>query len=787
MPENILQIIIRARDEATKTLGVTDKQLKGLGESVSKAGSKFLIAGTAMAAGLGLAIKKAGDFQEQMSYVATMLGEQSEKYMPGFESAIKKMAVTYGQSTATLSKGLYDILSASISAEKATAFLEVSVRAAEAGFVEAGLTADALTTVVNAYGLAADRAGDISDWFFSIVEKGKTTMAELAPTIGLVLPLSKALGVSLEEVGASLTVMTRGGIKTNIAITSLKALMGAFLKPTKELAALTGMEKGGWGFASAQAAMQQLGLTEVLKRLSKVEDARLPKLIEEKTALTGLLTILDKRNEFMEDTISISERAGKTDEMLAKRQDNLNVQMRKLRETVNILMVEVGTTLIPVIKDLAEKVVENIDKFRDFVKENEGLVKSVAILVPAITLLSGIFLKVVGTALKMVSIFTKLAPILGAIHPPVAALAIVFALFIGTMIKATRATKDFEKAAEENLAQVDKQIGKMQEWEGTHKALLLVKAKLLQRGAEETSEDIKNLDLRIAKLKEKEEAELAASDAIIEAAAKETEAKAAAAIAAIEATEEKIKAEEELAEKLDEIRLSDYEKATEQLEKEVEAYEKAGADKDLIDEYRIEREKERDEVEAERKNAIREAEFKADEESETKKQVLAQQTQEIKQQIALAGIEAAMAIFGKESKEGKALAVAKVLVEQGIAISKIWAWAAGAGPLGPILAIAQTALIVPNIVGQISKIQSAAEGKLFMGPALTTIAEKGPELAIPLNKIKARPTSIIINIQFPNVTTFSDWEEASPTRIKEVTRRNILPALQDLAREGFVI
>lgn len=762
MPENILQIIIRARDEATKTLKITDKQLKDVGESVSKAGSKFLIAGTAMAAGLGVAIKKAGDFQEQMSFVATMLGDQSEKYMPGFESALKSMATTYGQSTATLSKGLYDILSASISAEEATKFLETSVRAAEAGFVDAGLTADALTTVVNAYSLSADRAGDISDWFFSIVEKGKTTMGELAPSIGLVLPLAKSLGVSLEDVGASLTVMTRAGIKTDIAVTSLKAIMGAFLKPTKELITLT----KEWGFASSQAAMKELGMAEVVERLSKVESVRLPQLIVEKTALTGLLTILDKKNEFMKDSISISERAGKTDEMLAKRQNDLNVQMRKLRETVNILMVEVGTALIPVIKELAERIVENIDKFRDFVKENAGLIKNVAILTPAILLLSGAFLKIVGTGLKMVSVISKLIPLIktlglttGGIPVIIAGAVAAVALLTVEFIKAKKSIEDFNEASEKQLDQIDKQIDKAKEWEGTHKALLLVKANLIQRGYDETSSEIKNLDLRIAKLKEKARVEKETSEEVAEKTGEITDEK----------TKKQLELEEELREEIEFLRAGESEKETIRLEDSVEKYRKEKADEGLIDELLDLKRAEIAEKRIEREKAI------------------AGQIMDTSSQLIGSLLQGEIERAGAETAQGKSLAKAKILIEQGVAVAKVWAAYAGfLPPLGPILATAQTGLIISKMTRQISRIEGMEKGGIVTKPTIALLGEKGPEAVIPL-KAGARATAINVIIQFPSVTTFSDWEAADPARIKEVTRRKLLPAFKDLAREGLVI
>jgi hypothetical protein len=41
-----------------------------------------------------------------------------------------------------------------------------------------------------------------------------------------------------------------------------------------------------------------------------------------------------------------------------------------------------------------------------------------------------------------------------------------------------------------------------------------------------------------------------------------------------------------------------------------------------------------------------------------------------------------------------------------------------------------------------------------------------------------------INIQFPNVTTFSDWMAAPPSLVKEVTEKKIFEAFRSLAREG---
>jgi len=145
---------------------------------------------------------------------------------------------------------------------------------------------------------------------------------------------------------------------------------------------------------------------------------------------------------------------------------------------------------------------------------------------------------------------------------------------------------------------------------------------------------------------------------------------------------------------------------------------------------------------------------------------------------------------GKESKKGKDLAKAKILVEQGVAIAKIWASVAGAGPLAPILAAVQTGLVVTQIVSQVHAIEALAGGGIVTGPTLALIGEEGPELVIPLKGGSVASMGIggnapiNITIQFPNVTSFQDWYDANPALLKNVTKNKLVPIFRELKQEG---
>ncbi len=82
-------------------------------------------------------------------------------------------------STKELNESLYQAISGSVDTAKAVDFLDVAVKAAKGGFTETSTAVDGLTTVLNSYGLEADKATDISNQMLITQNLGKTTSGNL--------------------------------------------------------------------------------------------------------------------------------------------------------------------------------------------------------------------------------------------------------------------------------------------------------------------------------------------------------------------------------------------------------------------------------------------------------------------------------------------------------------------------------------------------------------------------------------------------------------------------------
>ena len=270
--DDAVKKVKRGGGDIDKGIKSNEKSFGSLGRSMKK----VVVGMIGMAAaykGLRFAIasvKEFAAFEMGLANVSTMLDDATMKYMPGYEKQVKKMAREFGQSTDTLSKGLYDILSASIDAGDAIDVLRVSSKAAIAGLTDTGTAADALTTILNSYGLEAEEAARIGDILFATVKAGKITFGELAGSIGKVSSLAAATGLAFTEVSAAISTMTRAGVQSDITMTALKAILTAFLKPQGD--AIIVAKK--FNLVLNAATLETIGLTGVMEKLKNATDRK---------------------------------------------------------------------------------------------------------------------------------------------------------------------------------------------------------------------------------------------------------------------------------------------------------------------------------------------------------------------------------------------------------------------------------------------------------------------------------------------------------------------------------
>ncbi|KKM72025.1 hypothetical protein LCGC14_1424600, partial [marine sediment metagenome] len=309
-------------------------------------------------------------FSEQMANVSTMLDDQTMNFMPAYSKAIKKMAIDFGEGTASLSKGLYDILSASIAPAKALEVLGVAAKAAKAGLTTTAVAADAITTILNAYGLSADKASNISDILFATVKRGKLTFEELAQSVGKVAATASVAGLSFEEVSAAIATMTRSGLNAFLATTALRSILSGFLKPMESAKKAA----KGLGIELNSTTLRTIGLTGVLEKLKDATPELLAALIPNRRALAGFAAMIKNTEGQLFDLNLMLNSAGLTQKAYEKMTKTLKFSLDKLKQSFVILATTLGGTLAPAFDLLAKVTIDSTKKAIEYLDKHKSAI-----------------------------------------------------------------------------------------------------------------------------------------------------------------------------------------------------------------------------------------------------------------------------------------------------------------------------------------------------------------------------------------------------------------------------
>ena len=294
MAESVLRFKVETLDANAKIAHLT-KKVQGLEVAVKNAGGTTRAAGTGFKAfgsgaqaaavgarGLGAALSAAlGPITAVVAAAASLgqvfnvlrqqdfaeakvrsLGVNSDELRGRLQGVSRELS---GQaSVLDLTAAAYDVASAGFNnAADASKILKAASQGATGGFSDINTVGDATTSVLNAYGLEADKASKLVDGFIQTQNDGKIVIGEYAANIAKVAPVAAALGVPLEEVNAAVAQITAGGQGAEVTFTALKT---AFAQVA---AGKVGKEFEAFGVQINASTLKSDGLAGTLEKIKK--------------------------------------------------------------------------------------------------------------------------------------------------------------------------------------------------------------------------------------------------------------------------------------------------------------------------------------------------------------------------------------------------------------------------------------------------------------------------------------------------------------------------------------
>lgn len=371
------QIVIKVDDKgANKKFDAIESRMGKMSKTFKKAGLAMMGAGALLGGGLIALGKGAADFETAMREVNTMVG-LSEEGFRALSEEVKAVSLEVGKSSTELSAALYQIVSAGVPAAQAIDVLGVASKAAVAGVTSVEIAADGLTTILNAFKIEAKDAGKVADIMFTVVKRGKTNFEQLSAAIFQVAPIAASAGIKFEEVAAAIATITKQGVPTRVATTQLRQVIQAIIKPTDDM-------KRAFvevGYASGETMLAELGLA---KTITLVRDSaggsleQLGKMFGSVEALGAVLSLTgENAKTFEEDLKATSEgAAGAVEEAYTEMNKGVGRQFEMLFNDLKEMGNEIGETLLPVFKEIIEKIKPIVTQFRDWVEINKDLFPS---------------------------------------------------------------------------------------------------------------------------------------------------------------------------------------------------------------------------------------------------------------------------------------------------------------------------------------------------------------------------------------------------------------------------
>lgn len=320
----------------------------------------------------------AAQFETSTAMVAT-IADTSQKSLSSISKEVRSYSNETGEAASDMAEATYQAISASVNTADAAAFAGTATKLAVGGFTSATTAVDVLTTAINSYGLAASDATQLSDYLITTQNLGKTSVDQLAQSVGKVIPLASAYNVQMDNLSSAYAVLTANGIATAESGTYLKSMLSELGDTGSDVSEVL---LNSTGKTFAQLMEQGYSLGDVMSMLGDAVDGdstAFNALWSSTEAGIGALSLFnagaDKYNSVLD---SMRTSAGATEKAYSTMADTTDKSKQRMENAFNNLKISVGDVLNPALTQVCEGFTNVFAGMSDFVDEHPAVVAAIS-------------------------------------------------------------------------------------------------------------------------------------------------------------------------------------------------------------------------------------------------------------------------------------------------------------------------------------------------------------------------------------------------------------------------
>ena len=399
------------------TSGVT----KGISSMTVAAGNliaDFVKSAGSQLAGIAKSAVSIGSAFETSLAKVTTIADTSKLSTQQLSDQITAMSSKMGVAASDIAEATYQAISAGQDTSNAVAFAGQASKLAAAGFTSSSSAVDILTTALNAYGMSADQATHVSDVLLTTQNLGKTSVDELSASMGKVIPLAAAYGVSVENLSSGLAVMTANGIATAEATTYTKSMLNELGDSGSTVGKIL-QKQTGKSFAQLNAEGKSLGdVLQILYNSVGGNSTAFAGLWSSVEAGTGALSLAsggaDKFNSVL---AQMQDSAGATEAAYETMTDTFQHKVESLQTLAENLGISLYNSMEGSLSDVAQWGIDCLTQLSTALTEGgpEAMLQAAGSILS--DLASGIAEQLPGLMTTGVEIITQLAEDIVAATP----------------------------------------------------------------------------------------------------------------------------------------------------------------------------------------------------------------------------------------------------------------------------------------------------------------------------------------------------------------------------------
>lgn len=401
---------------ARGSVEINTSSLKNADIALRSAGTSMLNFGMQAIRAFGSIVGAAAEFQKEMDFVQAVTSASSDE-MKKLNDAAFDLSKKSIFGPIELAKAFVDLAKAGASTQQIIEGVgEASIALAQAADVKIPFAGENLINILNTFQLGAEQAMHAADLLAGAANASSVDLNDLVISMKYAGPVAAGLGITLEDVTDSLTLLGKVGIRGSTAGTALRMIMlrlgensGVAGDALKKLGIITADGKNQF-FDAAGEAKSLAEVFEILGKSTKdmTSEAKV-QILNDLFGQRAIPAALELLKQGEAGYRAINEEISRTTaaDVAAKRLDNLSGSVKRLKATLEAMFVEAGGPFQKFLKG----VVDGLRSFLLWIDKLPGPLKTGVVatigIIGVLSILSGVFLLTIGNMVRAVRVMSE--------------------------------------------------------------------------------------------------------------------------------------------------------------------------------------------------------------------------------------------------------------------------------------------------------------------------------------------------------------------------------------------